>query len=94
MVIEKKKNLINDCNNIVYELSNKNYNIQGPITSSARTAALRYCAQDVESRRCYIPTTDYNKFGKTEHNKFPVGYNECINLNNCYNKKGKIRILQ
>lgn len=40
--------------------SNKRYNNQGPISSSARTAALKYCNQDVNSRRCYLQKTDYN----------------------------------
>ena len=41
--------------------SNKKYKVQGAISSSSRTANLRYCAQDVKSKRCYLPTTDYNK---------------------------------
>lgn len=40
--------------------SNKRYNNQGSISSSARTAALKYCNQDVNSRRCYLQKTDYN----------------------------------
>ena len=60
--------IINNCTPI-FAPSNTKYKVQGPITSSARIAAIRYCAQDVESRRCKLPTTDYNRFGTTAHNK-------------------------
>ena len=60
--------VINNCTP-VFVPSNTKYQVQGPISSSARTAAIKYCAQDVDSRRCYLPTTDYNRFGTTAHNK-------------------------
>jgi len=60
--------VINNCTP-VFEPSNKKYKVQGSISSSARTAAIKYCAQDVDSRRCYLPTTDYNRFGTNAHNK-------------------------
>ena len=54
--------------------SNKRYQVQGALSSSARTAALRYCTQDGDdieysssvnglsalSRRCYLPATNYS----------------------------------
>lgn len=49
----------NNCK-ITYNPSNKRYNNQGAISSSARTSALKYCNQDVSSRRCYLENTDYN----------------------------------
>tara|TARA_B110000444_G_scaffold4800_1_gene4507 strand:- start:21465 stop:22286 length:822 start_codon:yes stop_codon:yes gene_type:complete len=60
--------VINNCTPI-NNPSNTKYKVQGPISSSARIAAIKYCAQDVDSRRCYLPTTDYNRFGRTAHNK-------------------------
>lgn len=60
--------VINNCTP-VFVPSNTKYQVQGSISSSARTAAIKYCAQDVDSRRCYLPTTDYNRFGTTAHNK-------------------------
>jgi len=59
---------INNCTP-VFVPSNTKYQVQGPISSSARIAAIRYCAQDVDSRRCKLPTTDYNRFGTNAHNK-------------------------
>jgi hypothetical protein len=53
----------------VFVPSNTKYQVQGALSSSARIAAIRYCAQDVDSRRCKLPTTDYNRFGTTAHNK-------------------------
>jgi hypothetical protein len=43
--------------------SNTRYQVQGSLSSSARTAALRYCTQDGDdamSRRCYLPATNYS----------------------------------
>ena len=61
--------ILNDCSvNAIFNPSNSKYKVQGGITSSARTAAIRYCAQDLKSKRCYI--TDYNRFGYNAHNKF------------------------
>ena len=60
--------LVNSCRP-VFVPSNTKYQVQGPISSSARIAAIKYCAQDVDSRRCYLPTTDYNRFGTTAHNR-------------------------
>jgi len=60
--------VINNCTPRFYP-SNTKYQVQGPVSSSARTAAIKYCAQDVDARRCYLPTTDYNRFGTTAHNK-------------------------
>ena len=60
--------VINNCTPRFYP-SNTKYQVQGPVSSSARIAAIKYCAQDVDSRRCYLPTTDYNRFGTTAHNK-------------------------
>ena len=60
--------VINNCTT-VFTPSNTKYQVQGPISSSARTAAIKYCTQSIESRRCNIPTTDYNRFGTTAHNK-------------------------
>ncbi len=60
--------IINNCTPI-FRPSNNKYQVQGPISSSSRIAAIKYCAQDVDSRRCYLPTTDYNRFGTTAHNK-------------------------
>ena len=97
---------INNCNT-TFIPSNKKYQVQGPITSSARIAAIKYCAQDVDSRRCYLPTTDYNKYGTTSHNKLSISntYNNlaitpgCIscrsgNLGNKSKKYSNIRILK
>lgn len=60
--------LVNNCRP-VFVPSNTKYQVQGPLSSSARIAAIRYCAQDVDSRRCKLPTTDYNRFGTNAHNK-------------------------
>tara|TARA_B100001175_G_scaffold315969_1_gene328734 strand:+ start:8571 stop:9395 length:825 start_codon:yes stop_codon:yes gene_type:complete len=60
--------VINNCTPRFHP-SNTKYQVQGPVSSSARIAAIKYCAQDVDSRRCYLPTTDYNRFGTTAHNK-------------------------
>tara|TARA_B100000780_G_scaffold277440_1_gene248147 strand:+ start:1740 stop:2552 length:813 start_codon:yes stop_codon:yes gene_type:complete len=59
---------VNNCRP-VFVPSNTKYQVQGPISSSARIASIRYCAQDVDSRRCKLPTTDYNRFGTNAHNK-------------------------
>lgn len=50
----------NNCE-IIFEPSNKRYQTQGAISSSNRTANIRYCAQDLDSKRCKIAMTDYNK---------------------------------
>ena len=63
------QNNMTDCSktnnrcNAQFSPSNKKYQTQGPVTSSARIAALRYCADESVSKRCTLPTTDYNKFG-------------------------------
>jgi hypothetical protein len=54
-----------DCeanNNCVvhYYPSNRKYSVQGPITSSSRTVAIKYGCSDSKNRRCIIPKTDYN----------------------------------
>ncbi len=64
--------------------SNKKYNNQGPITSSSRTAALRYCNQDVGSRRCYIKNTDYN-------NRVNLSDRNIISNVKCNNNSKKLR---
>jgi hypothetical protein len=64
----KDCSIINNCRP-VFVPSNTKYQVHGAISSSARTAAIKYCAQDVDSRRCYLPTTDYNRFGTSAHNK-------------------------
>tara|TARA_Y100000741_G_scaffold63502_1_gene45278 strand:+ start:710 stop:1525 length:816 start_codon:yes stop_codon:yes gene_type:complete len=60
--------VINNCTP-VFIPSNTKYQVQGPISSSARTASIRYCADVNSKRRCKLPTTDYNRFGTTAHNK-------------------------
>lgn len=58
----------------VFVPSNTRYRVQGPLSSSARTAALRYCTQDGDdveysissngrsalSARCYLPANAYS----------------------------------
>jgi len=60
--------VINNCTP-VFVPSNTKYQVQGALSSSARIAAIRYSAQDVDSRRYKLPTTDYNRFGTSAHNK-------------------------
>tara|TARA_B100000945_G_C19914370_1_gene382186 strand:- start:133 stop:531 length:399 start_codon:yes stop_codon:yes gene_type:complete len=60
--------VINNCTP-TFNPSNTKYQVQGPVSSSARIAALRYCADETTQRRCTLPTTDYNRFGTTAHNK-------------------------
>ncbi len=88
---------INNCTP-VFTPSNTKYQVQGPISSSARTAAIKHCAQDVDSRRCFLPTTDYNKFGHSVHNKHEPSNNsstlpgcKCSPKNRKYSR---IRILK
>ena len=69
--------------------SNKKYNNQGPITSSSRTAALRYCNQDVDSRRCYIKNTYYN----SKVNLSGRNVTSDINCNNNCKKIRRINML-
>jgi hypothetical protein len=87
---------INNCTP-TFNPSNTKYQVQGPLSSSARIAAIRYCAQDVDSRRCKLPTTDYNRFGTTD------SFNNIATMPGCtigcrpdgLNKKySNIRILQ
>lgn len=66
--------------------SNKKYKVQGALTSSSRTANIRYCAQDVESRRCYLPTTDYNKFSSSKI----FNLDTMPGCNICHSENGKI----
>ena len=55
--------VVGNCTPYFYP-SNKKYQVQGPVSSSARIAALKYGCKDSTYRRCYIPTTDYNRYGK------------------------------
>jgi len=64
--------VINNCTP-TFNPSNTKYQVQGPVSSSARIAALRYCADETTQRRCTLPTTDYNRFGTTAHNKTDNG---------------------
>tara|TARA_B100001769_G_C22111556_1_gene601449 strand:- start:1590 stop:2357 length:768 start_codon:yes stop_codon:yes gene_type:complete len=73
----------NNCK-IIYEPSNKKYHTQGAVSSSNRIATIRYCAQDLDSKRCKIAMTDYNK-------------KENLSLDKCdckTKKKSNIRILK
>ena len=47
----------NNCK-ITFNPSNKKYQVQGSITSSARITALKYGCSD--EKRCFIKDTDYN----------------------------------
>ena len=79
----------NNCK-ITYNPSNKRYNNQGAISSSARTSALKYCNQDVSSRRCYIENTDYNN--KVNLSSRDINSNVKCNNNIC-KKVRRINIL-
>ena len=72
---------INCINTIGY--SNAKYKVQGPISSSARTAALKYNSARFNQKTFYIENTDYNVFGKTENfeNKHQCRPLRCINNN-------------
>ena len=64
------------CKNTIF-YSNRNYNVQGPISSSSRTTALKYKNKDIKTNKCcgfVIPKTDYNTFGKT------ANFNNCLQL--------------
>ena len=54
----------NNCNS-VFSPSNPKFQTQGSVSSSARTASLKYNCNDPRYRRCFIRSTDYNTFGKT-----------------------------
>ena len=58
-----------DANNciITFNPSNKKYQVQGPITSSARIIALKYGCSD--EKRCFIKETDYNNKKNLNDNK-------------------------
>lgn len=54
----------NNCNS-VFMPSNTKFQTQGPVSSSTRIASLKYNCNDPRYRRCFIRSTDYNTFGKT-----------------------------
>ena len=44
----------------VFAPSNTKYQVQGPLSSSARISAIKYCAQDLDGHRCKLPTTNFS----------------------------------
>ena len=55
---------LNNCRPI-FVPSNTRYRVQGPLSSSARTAALRYCTQDGDDSRAYAPPGSGHKYSQT-----------------------------
>ena len=93
---DNKTSYIINCesnNNCVvhYYPSNRNYSVQGPITSSSRTVAIKYRCSDSKNRRC-IPKTDYNTRDNLTNMQGKDIHPACIG---CYPKykKSKINLL-
>ena len=82
----------NNCN-IVFNPSNKKYQTQGPISSSARIAGLKYTAC-VNNKTCYsyIQKSDNNLFNNVENNSNHKTGN--IDVNRSKMKKSNIKILK
>ena len=71
-----------NCKNTI-GFSNKKYQRDSPLTSSARITALKYRHLDKNNSCCdsFVPKTDYNIFGKTP------GFNNCKQLSSKFNCK-------
>lgn len=96
-----KSNLINpNCNetnncNSIFMPSNTKFQTQGSVTSSTRTASLKYNCNDPKYRRCFIRSTDYNTFGKTNdfNNNVTLPSELCCHTNT-KKRRSNIRIMQ
>jgi len=83
---------LNNCRPILVP-SNTRYQVQGSLSSSARTAALRYCNQDGDDRRGHAPPGSGHKYTQSKgnhHGERPFQSKQCYLPNESYSLHSKM----